>query len=153
MTPQEFISWLGPAAQLTCKQYRLFASVCVAQAALESGWGKYKIGEYNLFGRKWAGQGAYIEKTTQEYLNGQWVTIVDKFIDYTSLEEAIADWCILLTQEPLYADCLNYLQDRDGFVKAVGAVYATDPEYADIVLRIINTYDLSKLDEVIFSGL
>jgi flagellum-specific peptidoglycan hydrolase FlgJ len=146
MTPQEFIAWLGPAAQVICKQYRLFASVCVAQAALESGWGKYTIGEYNLFGRKWDGHGSYIETTTQEYLNEQWVTITDKFADYANLEEAIADWCMLLTEEPLYADCLNYLQDREGFVKTIGPVYATDPAYADKVLSIIDTYGLAELD-------
>lgn len=148
MTPQEFISWLGPAAQSTCSQYRLFASVCVAQAALESGWGKYTIGQYNLFGRKWDGHGEYIEKTTQEYVNGQWITIMDKFADYASLEDAVADWCVLLTEEPLYADCLNYLEDREAFVTTVGAVYATDPEYAAKVLRIINNYNLAELDGI-----
>lgn len=146
MLPQDFAGWIGPAAQLICRRYRLFASVCVAQAALESGWGRYVIGRYNVFGRKWNGQGPYIEKTTQEYLHGEWLTMVDKFADYQNLEEAIDDWCLLITEEPLYADCLHFLQDRDGFVYALGPVYATDPDYAVKVLRIIKAYGLENLD-------
>ena len=146
MSPQEFIDWLGPAAREVCRRYGLFASVCVAQGALESGWGKYIIGRYNLFGRKWNGQGAYLELDTKEYLNGQWVTVTDTFQDYSSLEEAIEDWCVLLTEEPLYAGCLAYLNDREGFVTAVAKVYATAPDYAAKVLRIIEGYRLAELD-------
>jgi flagellar protein FlgJ len=146
MTAQEFIQWLGPAARDLCRKYSLLASVCVAQGALESGWGQYIIGQYNLFGRKWNGAGAYVEKTTQEYLDGEWQTIVDRFQDYANLEEAVEDWCILLTEEPVYALCLDYRFDLEQFVQMLGPIYATDPDYAGKLLSIVRTYRLEEWD-------
>lgn len=147
MIPEEFIAWLAPIAQAICRQYQLFASVCIAQGALESGWGQYVIGQYNLFGRKWNGAGPYVEKATQEYYNGEWQTIIARFQDYASLDEAIADWCILITEEPAYAECLSYIDDRESFVRVLAPVYATDPEYAEKILATIAANDLAQYDE------
>lgn len=55
MEADEFINFIGDAAGNICAEYNLPASVCIAQAAIESGWGKYCIGNYNYFGRKWNG--------------------------------------------------------------------------------------------------
>ncbi|EAX47559.1 Mannosyl-glycoprotein endo-beta-N-acetylglucosamidase [Thermosinus carboxydivorans Nor1] len=151
MTPDEFIAWLGPVAQRVCRKYGLPASVCIAQGALESGWGRYVIGEYNLFGRKAVAGDKSITVTTQEYINGEWVTINDEFKDYDSLDEAVEDWCVLMTEEPAYADALAVWQethDVEQFVRTMGPVYATDPEYADKVLATIRANDLTQYDEV-----
>lgn len=149
MTADEFINWLSPAAQAQCKPYNLPASVLIAQGALESGWGAYTIGEYNLFGRKWGGCGGYIEKTTQEYVDGDWQTIIDKFQDYDSLLQACDDWCVLITQEPVYSPAWAVwcaTGDIEQFVRALGPVYATDPDYADKVLSTIRANDLTQYD-------
>lgn len=94
MSPEEFVAWLMPEAQVVCSAYDLPVSVCVAQGALESGWGKYIIGQFNIFGRKWNGVGKYIEVETEEFYDGQWQTIGAKFQDYANLTEAVEDWCI-----------------------------------------------------------
>lgn len=149
MTPQEFINWLAPSAVAQCKPYNLPPSVVIAQGALESGWGKYVIGNYNFFGRKWNGTGAYIEVPTQEYYNGEWVTEVDKFQDYPDLLHAIDDWCILITQEPAYSYAWSVwcnTHDVAQFVYALGPVYATDPNYAHNVMSTINANDLTQYD-------
>ena len=149
MTPEEFIAWLGPAAQAQTKPYNLPASVLIAQGALESGWGRYKIGEFNIFGRKWGGWGNYIEKTTWECYNGEWQQITAKFQDYESLLQACDDWCILITQEPVYAEAWAAwynTHDIEHFVRALGPVYATDPEYADKVLATIRANNLTEWD-------
>lgn len=146
MDPDEFIAWLAPAACSVCPSYRLPASVCVAQAALESGWGKYCIGNYNLFGRKYNGSGPYIEEVTEEYINGEWLTVTAKFQDYASLGEAVQDWCILITQEPAYAVCLDYLDNVEKFVQNLAPIYATDPDYADKVLATIRANNLTQFD-------
>lgn len=146
MNSEEFIAWLAPAAQQVCPKYNLLPSVCLAQSALESGWGEYIIGEYNLFGRKWNGAGDYLEKQTEEYYDGEWQTIIAKFQAYVSLEEAIEDWCILLTEEPVYEPCLPFRQNVEEFVKALGPIYATDPDYADKVLAIIAANELNQYD-------
>jgi len=146
MTPEEFVDWLAPAAKTICARYNLFASVCIAQGALESGWGDAVIGRYNLFGRKWNGTGRYIEVFTQEYYDGEYQTIVAKFQDYDTLEEAIEDWCILITEEPVYEPCLEYQNDLEEFVRTLGPIYATDPDYADKVLSTIYANDLTEYD-------
>lgn len=137
MCPEEFIAWLAPKAQIVCRQYELPVSVCIAQGALESGWGKYTIGQFNIFGRKWNGVGNYLEVETTEFADGQWQTIVAKFQDYANLADAVEDWCFLITEEPVYAPCLAYRKDVDAFVAILGPIYATDPEYATKVLSTI----------------
>ena len=142
MSPEEFVAWLAPTAQMICHQYDLPASVCIAQAALESGWGKYIIGQFNIFGRKWNGVGKYIEVETEEFYDGQWQTIKARFQDYANLAEAVADWCILITVEPVYRTCLEYRTQVEAFTNIVGPIYATDPEYAAKVLSTITANHL-----------
>ena len=149
MTPDEFISMIGGTAGKVCAEYNLPASVCIAQAILESGWGKYCIGRYNYFGRKWNGWGNYVRQQTTEYINGEYVTIYDKFQSYESLEEAIRDWCILITEEPAYADALAEWRSRwvvEDFVYVLAPVYATDPDYARKIVATIEANDLYRFD-------
>lgn len=146
MEPDEFFAWLVPAVVSVCKQYGVLPSVCMAQAAIESGWGEYIIGEFNLFGRKWGGWGNYIEKETEEYYDGEWQTITAKFQDYSSLEEAVQDYCILLTEEPVYAEVLPCRDELELYVQKLASVYATDPGYGDSILSTIRANDLSRFD-------
>lgn len=149
MTPNEFIEMIGDTAGKVCAKYNLPASVCIAQAILESGWGRYCIGQFNYFGRKWNGWGNYVRQQTTEYINGEYVTIYDKFQSYESLEEAIRDWCILITEEPAYADALAEWRSRwvvEDFVYVLAPVYATDPNYADKIVATIEANDLYRFD-------
>ena len=149
MTPDEFIEMIGNTAGSVCAEYNLPASVCIAQAILESGWGGYCIGQYNYFGRKWNGWGNYVRQQTTEYENGEYVTIYDKFQSYESLEDAIRDWCILLTEVPKYADALAEWRSRwvvEDFVYVLAPTYATDPDYARKVVSIIEANDLYRFD-------
>lgn len=149
MTPDEFIDFIGDTAGRICAKYNLPASVCIAQAILESGWGRYCIGQFNYFGRKWNGWGNYVRQQTTEYVNGEYVTIYDKFQSYESLEEAIRDWCILITEEPAYADALAEWRSRwvvEDFVYVLAPVYATDPDYARKIVATIEANDLYRFD-------
>ena len=149
MTPDEFIEYIGNTAGEVCARYNLPASVCIAQAILESGWGKYCIGDYNYFGRKWNGWGEFVVQKTQEYLSGEYISMYDKFQSYDCLEDAIEDWCVLMTEEPAYEDALKTWHDTwdvEEFVEALAPVYATDPEYADKIERTINANDLKRFD-------
>lgn len=149
MAPDNFIEMIGNAAGKICADYNLPASVCIAQAALESGWGEYVIGNYNYFGRKWNGWGNYTEQETQEYFNGEYETIIDKFQNYDFLEDAIKDWCVLMTEEPAYTDALAQWESTwnvEAFVRAMASVYATDPNYAEKILSTINANNLMRFD-------
>ena len=79
-TPQSdnaFVNEVAPGAMETYRQYGILPSITIAQAILESGWGKHRIGN-NIFGIK-AGsdwQGKTVTKQTTEYKNGQWVLLL-----------------------------------------------------------------------------
>jgi flagellum-specific peptidoglycan hydrolase FlgJ len=102
MEPSEFFQKLAPVVIPIAKKYGLPPSIALAQAAIESGWGEYTIGQHNYFGRKWGGWGKYIELPTEEEIDGKRITIKDKFQDYDSLDQAIEDYYVLLTQDPKY---------------------------------------------------
>ena len=151
MTPDEFIDFIGDTAGKVCAEYNLPASVCIAQAILESGWGRYCIGQFNYFGRKWNGWGNYerMQTTEYDYDSCRYVTIYDKFQSYSSLEEAIRDWCVLITEEPAYSNALAEWQSNwnvEDFVYALAPVYATDPDYAHKIIDTINANNLYRFD-------
>lgn len=149
MTPDEFINFIGNTAGKVCAEYNLPASVCIAQAILESGWGKYCIGQYNYFGRKWNGWGNYEKQQTTEYENCEYVTIYDKFQSYESLEEAIRDWCILITEDYKYSDVIAAWHENwsvNDFVYTLAPIYATDPDYASKIISTINANNLTRFD-------
>ena len=151
MTPDEFIDFIGDTAGKVCAKYNLPASVCIAQAILESGWGRYCIGQFNYFGRKWNGWGNYERRQTTEYDydSCHYITIYDKFQSYSSLEEAIRDWCVLITEEPAYSNALAEWQSNwnvEDFVYALAPVYATDPDYAHKIIATINANNLYRFD-------
>ena len=144
MTPDEFLEWITEPAKTVCSKYNLPWQVCVAQGALESGWGRYKIGDFNIFGRKWNGTGDYTEVNTWEVINGEEVYIVDRFQLYATLEEAIDDWCQLMEwgrYEPFSA---QYKQDGDiiAFAEGIAGIYATDPQYASKIVSTMRACDL-----------
>ena len=151
MTPDEFIDFIGDTAGKVCAEYNLPSSVCIAQAILESGWGRYCIGQFNYFGRKWNGWGNYVRQQTTEYDydSCHYITIYDKFQSYSSLEEAIKDWCVLITEEPAYSNALAEWQQNwnvEDFVYALAPVYATDPDYAHKIIATINANNLYRFD-------
>ncbi len=119
----------------------------VGQAALESGWGKHEMrnadgsATHNLFGIK-AGKGwsgPTVEKTTTEYVNGVAQKTTAKFRVYASYAESFKDYAKLIGGNPRYAGVVAQSQDARGFARNLQqAGYATDPAYADKLVRVIN---------------
>jgi len=112
----------------------------IAQWAVESAWGTRRIGRNNVFGIKCAARhDVCFEVETHEVVKGKRVRLVQRFADYPSLTAACIDYLSLLTQRGAYREeWLSYLGDQDfeAFVRGVAKVYATDPNYADLVLTI-----------------
>jgi flagellar protein FlgJ len=72
---------------------------------------------------------------------------VDAFFrSYASVEDSFRDYGRLLTTSPNYAAALPVRSDPDAFVRAVARKYATDPEYANKVIRLMDLYDLRRFD-------
>lgn len=151
MKPLEFIlKYAGPVRE-ACKGTKLFPSVCLAQAALETGWGKAAI-DNNMFGIKatgstneyWHGEKKYV--TTTEYINGIKKTMHLAFRAYDSAEDSIRDHNRLLLTSKRYAKVLQAEtpEEQARAIKAAG--YATDPKYADKLISIIVTHNLKQYD-------
>ena len=114
-----------------------FPELVAAQWALESGFGKFVSGKHNYFGQK--GFGAAHE--TKEFYDGQWVTIVDGFINFPSLaaciEYLVAHW---------YKDWRTYkgINRADNRYAAARMLkeqgYATDPDYPAKLSRLMKQY-------------
>ncbi|CAN5236862.1 flagellar assembly peptidoglycan hydrolase FlgJ [soil metagenome] len=122
------------------------AKFMIAQAALESGWGKREImaadgsPSHNLFGIKASGgwTGKVVERATTEYVNGVPQTKMEKFRAYDSYAEGFRDYASLLSKNPRYQNVIANAQDVNGFAKGLQrAGYATDPNYAAKLTRII----------------
>ncbi|HRP96781.1 MAG TPA: flagellar assembly peptidoglycan hydrolase FlgJ [Rhodocyclaceae bacterium] len=140
-----FVERVWPHAEAASRKLGIPAQFLVAQAALETGWGRGELHRadgrpsHNLFnikaGRNW--QGPVIELPVTEYANGRAYTEAARFRAYGSYEEAFRDYVRLLQNSPRYADVLNQ-QDAAGFARSLqDAGFATDPEYANKVARII----------------
>jgi peptidoglycan hydrolase FlgJ len=142
---EQFVTRMLPAAQRASQASGVPAQLIMAQAALESGWGRREIRaedgtpSYNLFGIKadksWKGPVA--ETTTTEYVNGVAQKTRASFRAYGSYDEAFTDYAKFLVTNPRYT---NVLSTRDPAEAAHGlqrAGYATDPEYGGKLVRIM----------------
>jgi hypothetical protein len=114
-----------------------FPNLVAAQCCLESGFGKHTSGKNNYLGLK--GGGSTV--ATQEFYNGQWVTIKAGFIDFPSI-----DACINYLVTRWYKDWkghkgVNNAPTREASARMLqNEGYATDPDYADKLIRLMNQY-------------
>jgi len=144
---RDFVNRLWPYAVEASRATGIPPHFILGQAALESGWGRSEIragdgsASYNLFGIK-AGRGwngPVAEVTTTEYVNGVAQKVIEKFRAYSSYSEAFLDYARLLRSNPRYAAVIENGRDPEGFARGLQqAGYATDPRYAEKLLRIIH---------------
>lgn len=140
-----FIARLLRPAQAAAQQSGLHPHLILAQAALESGWGKREIPaadgrpSHNLFGIKatsdWRGKTTEI--TTTEYINGVKQKVKAAFRVYDSYEHALADYAKLLTNNPRYRGVVQSGSPEQGARALQAGGYATDPAYAKKLITII----------------
>lgn len=150
---REFATRLWPVAAEASRATGIPAHFMVAQAALETGWGKSEprradgSPSFNVFGikagRNW--QGPVVEATTTEYVDGVAQKQVERFRAYGSYAEAFRDYAGLLSGNPRYAGVLG-TQDAASFARGLQrAGYATDPMYAAKLERIIGGATLRQV--------
>jgi flagellar protein FlgJ len=145
-TPEMFIDTLWPLAQQAAAKLGVKPQVLLAQAALETGWGKAIIQQrdgtssHNVFNIKadgrWTGKKAIVP--TLEYIDGVAVRQTAAFRAYDSFDESFRDYVEFLQNNPRYNDALQQAQDPEKFIQALHeAGYATDPQYAQKIKRIV----------------
>ena len=148
---QNFLNTIAPTAQKVAQQQGVYASLMIAQAALESAWGSSTLATNacNLFGVKWTGTGSYVTMQTQEYYNGAYHTVYAKFQRYSSYEDSLSGYAnLIVTRCPKstisYAGSVE--QAAQNLRYGVYGTYATDPNYATKLISVINTYNLRQYD-------
>jgi flagellum-specific peptidoglycan hydrolase FlgJ/LysM repeat protein len=159
---QRFIQQVGPLAQQVASVNDLYASVMIAQAILESGWGQSTLTTQanNMFGIKGSYNGQFVEmRTLEDDGKGNLYEIVAKFRKYPSLKESFEDNAHVLkttsfvsgvyfysgawkSNTSSYRDATQWLQGR----------YATDTTYASKLNNLITTYNLTQFDSATGGG-
>ncbi|WP_333796293.1 flagellar assembly peptidoglycan hydrolase FlgJ [Rheinheimera sp.] len=141
-----FIQKLLPAAEQAAAKLGLEPLALIAQAALETGWGQrmFKTAEgqssNNLFGIKamgnWQGDVAVVD--TLEYRQGVAQKEKAKFRAYDSAEQSLSDYVELIQSNPRYQAALDVAGDTKAYFRQLQAAgYATDPNYAEKILSVL----------------
>ena len=148
---QSFLNNVAPAARQVASARGLYASLMIAQAALESGWGGSYLSTaaYNLFGVKWNGSGAYINLSTQEYYGGAYHTVMARFQRYSSYTESLNAYADLICSHfprSTKAQASSYAVAAQNLRNGVYGTYATDPSYASKLISVIERYNLTQYD-------
>ena len=141
-----FQQQVGVHAEAASQETGIPANFIIGQAALESNWGRREIkgvdgtSSYNLFGIKatagWKGK--VVEAVTSEYVNGVRQQRVEKFRAYDSYADSFSDFANMLQKNSRYEPLIANAQDAAAYAQAMQkAGYATDPNYADKLRRVI----------------
>jgi hypothetical protein len=148
----EFIAAVGAAAQSSMKTTGVPASITVAQAILESDWGRSRLTRQgnNLFGIKalnGPGPDGVVTLATWEHLSDGDVLVQAPFKAYYTLEQSIDDHGRFFISNHRYAGALAVASDPRAFAHAIqDAGYATDPSYAAKLIGLMDKYNLYRFD-------
>ena len=132
-TKQSFIKEMTPYAVEVGKRLGIDPRVIIGQAALETGWGKHAP-QNNYFGIKGKG-GTY---TTTEVINGKPITTTASFRGYKDMGDSVRGYGDFILGNKRYANAIG-LQDPYEYLTEISkAGYATDPDYRDKIMQIVN---------------
>ncbi|QFT86647.1 Peptidoglycan hydrolase FlgJ [Halomonas sp. THAF12] len=144
---QAFLERLAGPARAASRESGVPAELILAQAALETGWGRREIptagggNSHNLFGIK-AGsrwQGETTEILTHEVIDGRRQPVRDRFRVYDSFEQAFTDYARLIGDNPRYSG-VGAAATPDQAARALQrGGYATDPAYADKLIAVMDS--------------
>lgn len=168
---KDYIEQIVPFAQEAQRKFKYLASVLIAQACQENGYGLDNdclvlMDANNILGMKrellndtWHSDywdGSYIVKPTPEWHNGRLTYINDAFRKYQSIKDCIFDYCQFMRDAKLDDGTYKYrayLSIKDP-AKLIGSVanpdpkksYCTDPDYAKSVMQKIRKHNLTQYD-------
>lgn len=145
-SPDEFVSRLMPFAKKAARALGIDPAILIAQAALETGWGKKVIrnsngSSHNLFNIKadpqW--QGPKVAVQTLEFHQDIPVQETASFRAYPAFEDSFDDYVHFLNQNPRYETALTQSTTPEVFIRELhDAGYATDPKYSQKVMSVFS---------------
>ena len=143
---QAFLNKIIPLAIADMKKTKILASLTIAQAILESAWGLsgLTVRSNNLFGIK--GQG--VNSATFEYIDGKRIEIVAGFKAYPDWETSISDHSGLFLRLSRYKNLIGCTDYKLACKNVQADGYATAPNYADSLIKLIEQYKLYQYDVI-----
>ncbi|HPE80576.1 MAG TPA: flagellar assembly peptidoglycan hydrolase FlgJ [Gammaproteobacteria bacterium] len=152
-SPEAFVDALWPVAEQAAAKINLPPEALLAQAALETGWGRHVMqhgtgdSSHNLFGIKadsrW--QGDKVMVSTLEYRDGVALNTRANFRAYESFEHSFSDYVDFVRRNPRYQQALAQTNDPKAYFSALQeAGYATDPAYAQKIQRILDSESMQR---------
>lgn len=152
---KNFLNELSPRAQEIQEKHGILTSITLAQAILESDWGQSGLAQKgnNLFGVKGKSPQPMVTMTTKEFVDGKWIEINANFRKYKDWNESLDSHAeLFLNGTSWNKDKYNGVIAADDYKKAAqelqSAGYATDPDYAEKLINIIEKYDLALYDRI-----
>ncbi len=156
LNPMDFVSALLPISKKVVRGLGISPKLLIAQAALETGWGKYPIlteqghNSFNLFGIKstvgWLGEQAQV--LTREFKKDiqESIPIQASFRVYQNYQDAFLDYLKLIKNNPRYEKAWQVRNNDSAYLSEIqSAGYATDPEYANKINNILNSPVFEKM--------
>ena len=141
--PEDKLKWIRSLLPYAFKAQEKWPgmrmAVCVAQAALETGWGKRLIGGWNLWGIKsvkWVPGSVDIETKEWDKETRAFIRVTAKFCTFATPEEAFGAYGRLVTNSPNYSGARDRV-DLASYVREIAKVWATDPQYAEKIMLVI----------------
>jgi flagellar protein FlgJ len=156
ITPAQFIKAAVPGAQRGWREYGVPASVTIAQAILESGWGRSSLSvtDKNYFGIKCQGtrygklaNGCHVYRTQECTKAGECFTTSASFRTYASMAHSFRDHGSFLRVNSRYKPAFGHTKNANKFIWTVWkAGYATDPNYYTKITTLMAAYKLYQYD-------
>lgn len=145
---QTFINQIASEAQALQQQTKLFASITIAQAILESDWGRSELAvdSHNLFGIKGNFNDQSSTLPTDEFENGERITIDASFKKYETVQESMIDHIDFL-EGGTYEAVKTSSDYKEAAYALQNGGYATDPHYAEKLIELIEQFKLNKYDQ------
>lgn len=145
---QKFIDEIVLEAQALQQQTNLFASITIAQAILESDWGRsdLAVDSHNLFGIKGSFNDQSSTLPTDEFENGERITIEASFKKYDTIQESMVDHIDFLNGGT-YEAVKTSTDYKEAAYALQNGGYATDPHYAEKLIELIEQFKLNKYDQ------
>jgi len=146
-----FMTQVARSAILAGRSHRVPPSITIAQAILESGWGRSRLARnhHNLFGMKASTTQAGVLMPTLEYTAAGVRIEPARFRIYSSTDESMTEHAKLLATDARYAPARAHAQNWRAFLSKLAPVYATDPQYPRRIIQIIDRYGLDRWDGVV----
>jgi len=144
-----FLAKILPAALASQEQFGIPASVTIAQAILESGWGQSKLAleAHNYFGVKARAGEPFMMFPTPEFQHGQQIWIRAAFAAYPSPEASFLAHGKLISGLARYGPAMQQKSDPRRFATALRCCgYSTNPTYEDSLMQLVSQHDLTQYD-------